>query len=81
MKPEYNVTCFTAPAGNAWCGNMSEEKTHNNAWCSNVSEEKMHNAAWLLCYCDGYPATKKDQQWKLPKKSAKIFTRHMLLGE
>ena len=24
-------------------------------------------------YCDGYPATKKDRQWKLPKKIAFKF--------
>ena len=28
-------------------------------------------------YCDGYPAMKKDQQWKLPKKSTKTFAHQV----
>ena len=73
MKPEYNVACFTAPVRNTWCGNVSEERcVMQRGYC-----------VIRRGYCDGYPATKKDQQWKLELEleSMKTFARHMLLGE
>ena len=84
MKPEYNVTHFTASAHNTWCSNASEEKrVMQHSYCV-----IRHG------YCDGYPATKEDQQalcflfgWgnSVESKSLELelesFTRHMLLGE
>ena len=87
MKPEYNVTRFTAPVRNTWCDKHQKK------------ERVMQHGYSLIRhgYCDGYPAMKEDQQalrflfgrgnsvesesLELELESVKTFARHMLLGE
>ena len=64
MKPEYNIARFTAPARN----NISGVTT-----CQRKGRVIQHGCVIRRGYCDGYYATKKDQQWKFPKKIAFKF--------
>ena len=65
MKPEYNVARFTAPARNTWCGK---------------GRVILHGCVIRRGYCDGYSATKKDQQWKFPKKCSQAGEDGTLSG-
>ena len=87
MKPEYNVTCFTASVRNiSVAAYQRKECVMQRGYCV-----IRHG------YCDGYPAMKKDRQafcflfgrgnsvesesLELELESAKTFACHMLLGE